>query len=429
MPRHPGSSLGLGFWIQDFVVASDEADAAEGSQLRRIHRGDDGHDEGADSAAGDGDLGSEDGIAGPMPGPTGDVARFGIPQIVRSADEHSVDGRDATAHVVWREGLDHRVANDNADDVASAREKESDERDPERIGKTEDNGRECIADDTEQQGTASTFERWAVGDEDRYQDRSHSRGGAQNAVPDFIDLEDFLLKDGHHAGSAAEKDGEQVDAHCGQQDFVSKDEPKSAGDVLKCDCFRAALRWPRFHPKQDCEKSKCQDGVDGVCQPGGFHPTKNETGGDGTDHLREMKRTRAPSGGIEECLGCGDLRQQGLPCGLLERANHAMKGERGVEHPHGIDPKGVDCKKRCGCRKQQQRDRHDSLAREAICNVSCHKRQRDDGRRLQKPNEPETRIRAGAIEDLPGNGGVLHQVAHRGNEVTAEIEADAGNAK
>jgi hypothetical protein len=107
---------------QASIIRVSAVEPAEPSQLRRRERDRGDHDERAHAAADHRKDRAEQ---------RRDASRFETPELVRCADEHSVDRRNPATHLVGGKDRRQRMANDDADVIERAGQEQHRQRKPE----------------------------------------------------------------------------------------------------------------------------------------------------------------------------------------------------------------------------------------------------------------------------------------------------------
>jgi len=115
------------------ITRVSAVEPAESPQLRRRERHCGDHDERAHAAADHRKDRAEQ---------RRDASRFEPPELVRRADEHSVDRRNPASHLVGGEDRRQRMAHDDADVIERAGQEQHRQREPEISRKAEDDRRQ-----------------------------------------------------------------------------------------------------------------------------------------------------------------------------------------------------------------------------------------------------------------------------------------------
>ena len=114
-------------------------------------------------------------------------------------------------------------------------------REPEVSGQAEDERRDAEAGDGEQERAAGVLHGRAVCEDDGHGDRADRRGGAEPAEAGCADVQDVLGEDGQQVDRAAEQDGEEVEAHRGEEDLLAPDERHAGEQGAEAGRFIGAL--------------------------------------------------------------------------------------------------------------------------------------------------------------------------------------------
>jgi len=161
-----------------------------------------GDDNGADAA--------EDGGADGSP-PLGGESALEFAELVGSADEEGVDGRDTAAHLIGRGELKDRAADDNADGVRGAGDDEGEDREKQMVRETEGDGGAAEDGDADKETNSGMTAEGIASHEERHEDGANGGSRAEQAKATRAGVENVVGEDGSERDGSAEQDGEEIE--------------------------------------------------------------------------------------------------------------------------------------------------------------------------------------------------------------------------